>query len=457
MQQTSGQPRDTPATATWAGAASADITPSGSVFLFGYPHVPRMSTGVHDPLECAALYLRTGDGAAVFVAHDLIYLGRDFAAALRRRIAAATGVQESGVMLTATHTHSGPVMTDNVGNAADPVVPKADQNYLQWLAERILATAIAAVNSAVPAEIGLAVATADGVGSNRHDRAGPTDPEVPVLVARAVASREPLACMVVYGMHPTVLHEDSTLFSADFPGFTRRWLRGHALPASCPVIYHQGASGNQSPRHVTNANTFAEAQRIGENLGRSIADAIGRIRFAPVAVIHGRQRFVDLVPRRFPAVEVAREAVQQAQSAFNQLRAANAPRPAVRTAECDVFGAEKTAELARAAADGRLAAAINRCSPAEIQVIAIGPWNFVSWPGEFFVEYGIALKARAPNTFLLTLANGELQGYIVTPEAVARKAYEATNAVFSADNGPRFVEATLALLDEKQGPLSDRE
>ena len=33
-----------------AGAATADITPQDSQFLFGYPHVRRYSIGVHDPL-----------------------------------------------------------------------------------------------------------------------------------------------------------------------------------------------------------------------------------------------------------------------------------------------------------------------------------------------------------------------------------------------------------------------
>jgi hypothetical protein len=119
----------------------------------------------------------------------------------------------------------------------------------------------------------------------------------------------------------------------------------------------------------------------------------------------------------------------------------------VRTAECDVFGAEKTAEFARAAMDGRLAQAAALASPADIQVIALDRWRFVAWPGEFFVEHGLALKARAPDTFLITLANGELQGYIATPEAVARGAYEATNAIFDVENGPRFVERTLALIE----------
>jgi len=32
-----------------AGAASVDVSPAGSQFLWGYPHVRRYSTGVHDP------------------------------------------------------------------------------------------------------------------------------------------------------------------------------------------------------------------------------------------------------------------------------------------------------------------------------------------------------------------------------------------------------------------------
>jgi hypothetical protein len=79
-------------------------------------------------------------------------------------------------------------------------------------------------------------------------------------------------------------------------------------------------------------------------------------------------------------------------------------------------------------------------------VIALGAWKFVFWPGEFFVEYALTVKSRSPQTFVVTLANGEVQGYIVTPEAAARGVYEATNALFSPENGRRVVDATLALL-----------
>ncbi|QYM78526.1 hypothetical protein K0B96_14670 [Horticoccus luteus] len=436
--------RSTPG--SFAGAVTIDITPREPVFLFGYPHVPRMSTGVHDPLECAALFLQADGRAALFLATDLIFVPRPLVEDVRRRISAATGVEEGAILISATHTHSGPLTADQVGNAADPVVPKADQAYLSWLGDRLVDAACRAVSIAVPAEVGRARAQAEGVGSNRHDPAGPTDPDVPILIARDAQTKEVLACMLVYGMHPTVLHEDSTLFSADFPFFTRRFLQEDVFGKRCVVLFHNGASGNQSPRHMTKANTFAEAQRLGENLGRSVAAAVQGVEFAPLASVRYARAHVDLIARTFPSVAAARENVERVRARYRRLQQEGASRQSVRTAECDVFGAEETAELALAAENGQLAGAIAACTPAEIQAVRLDGWTYVAWPGEFFVEFGLAVKARSADTFLVTIANGELQGYIVTDEAVAKGYYESLNAVFAASNGARFVEATAALV-----------
>lgn len=434
----------------WAGAATADLTPTDSVFLFGYPHVPRMSTGVHDRLEAAALYLRSGPDEAMFIANDLIYVGRELAWEVRRRISAKTGVPLGAIAVTATHTHSGPVTMNFLSNRSDPVVPKADPAYLARLAEAMVEAGCAAVRGAGPSEAGLVVANGRGVGTNRHDPAGPADPSVPVLLVRSRADRRVIGCMIAYAMHTTVLHEDSTLISGDFPHFTRQYLRAQGLvPASCPVLYHNGASGNQSPRHVTKGNTFAEAQRLGEMLGAAIAGVLPGVVYRDVLPIRTRRRQVPLQVRAFPPVDLALEQAARARERFTRLQRENAPRAAVRTAECDWFGAEETAVLARAAADGALAAAAASSSPAEIQVAELGPWKFVFWPGEFFVEYALEVKARSPETFVITMANGDLQGYIVTPAAAAAGVYEASNAIFSPENGRLVVEATLALLAGK--------
>jgi hypothetical protein len=92
-----------------------------------------------------------------------------------------------------------------------------------------------------------------------------------------------------------------------------------------------------------------------------------------------------------------------------------------------------------------LEAYYRRSLPAEVQVIAIGPFFFVAWPGELFVEYGLELKRRVPNAFGITMANGELQGYVVTEEAAAEGGYEASNALFHWSSGPILVDTAVEL------------
>jgi len=405
-----------------------------------------MSTGTHDPLECAALYLGDGQEHALFIATDLIFVSKELASKARRQISDATGIPEHAIMVTATHTHSGPLTVNYLSNSRDPVVPKADADYLNWLLDQIVKTGCAAVRAAVPAEVGLAVARAEGVGTHRHDVAGPADSAVPVVVARSLTDEVPLGCMIVYAMHPTVLHEDSTLISGDFPHFAREYLHAHVLPADCPIVYHNGASGNQSPRHVTSGNTFSEAQRLGVKLGAAIAGLFPQLEFRRHLPLASARRWLELTLRKLPPETEAERAVQLVRAKFERLRAEGASRQEVRTAECDWFGAEETLALTHAAANGQLDVAARALLPAEIQVIQVGTWAFIGWPGEFFVEYALEVRAEFPQAYVITMANGELQGYIVTAEAVTAGVYEATNAVFDASNGPRVVAVTLDLL-----------
>ncbi|MHB8973788.1 MAG: hypothetical protein ACYC3X_26470 [Pirellulaceae bacterium] len=428
-----------------AGASQIDITPRNSTFLYGYPHVSRLSTGVHDPLLSSSLYLDDGGTGALFIACDVIFLGRDLATRARNRIAGETGVPASHILISATHTHSGPVTVDYISNEGDPVVPKAVPEYLSQLENGIVEAGIQAVHAAQPALLALARCRTHELGTNRRDPQGPADPEVPLLLARNAVTKVPIACMLVCGMHPTVLHEDSTVISGDFPAFARAYLQERVLGDACPVVYHMGASGNQSPRHVTRANTLEEATRLGHLLGRAAEESLARATYSPVAPISVRQTVAMLVPARFGPVAEAETKEARARQRLEQLRATGASRQEIRTAECDWFGAEETRTLARAAAAGRLADIQRSAMPAEIQLISVGDHTYVGWPGEIFVEYGLALRQAHPNVFLITLANGELQGYIVTPEAAREGGYEASNAVFAADSGGILVEHTLRL------------
>jgi neutral ceramidase len=429
-----------------AGAATVEITPRDSQFLCGYPHVERYSTGVHDPLLSSALYLNDGSTSAMFIANDIVCFDLASARRIREDIQKATALPAGHVMVTATHTHSGPKTMDFLSTQSDTVEPPTDPKYVRFLEERVVQAAVAARKSAQPARVGLAVADATGIGTNRRDPAGPSDMEVPVMAVESEDGKRRLAVMLVCSMHPTVLHEDSKLVSADFPGAARQYLQAAVLGAECPVLHHSGPCGNQSPRHVTKANTFAEVERIGRILGEAVEKALPNVQYADDVRIGCWSEFVTPPRRQMLPLGEAERRLEAAVARLANLRRTGASRQEVRTAECDWFGAEESVTLARAALDGRLDAAAQSCLPAEVQVIRVGPWVFAGWPSEVFVEYGLAVKRRFPRTFTIELANGELQGYIVTPEAADEGGYEASNALFAPETGELFVRSTLDLV-----------
>jgi neutral ceramidase len=429
------------------GAHAIDVTPREPTFLYGYPHVPRTSTGVHDPLLASALFVSDGRQAVLFVSVDVIWLSKRQVAAARERIAAATGVPTDHLMITATHTHAGPVTLAMISNADDPVVPPPNAEYLERLLDGIVAAAVEAHRCAEPAELALVTAECPDIGGNRHVRGGVTVNEIPIVAARAAndAGRW-LAVMYINRVHPTVLHEDSTLISGDFPGICRRYLQAKLLSAECPVLCHLGAAGNQSPRHVARSHSYAEAERIGALLGTAISAALDTAVFGRDWSVGAESTSADLPLRDMPTLDEAAALLDSLSMSLSELRAAGADDARVRTGECAVFGAEETVCLARAAANGELQAAARECLPAEIQLIWLGKWSFVAWPGEVFAEFALRVREWDPDTFIITLANGELQGYVVTMEALQQNAYEASNAVFlSPESGEILVRKTLSL------------
>ena len=431
-----------------AGAAVADITPQDSQFLCGYPHVERYSTGVHDPLITSSLCLDDGENRVLFIANDIILIPKEIANSIRERIAGKVDIDATHIMITATHTHSGPLVRELTAWGEDGVIPMPDKKYLQLLEDSIVDSGINACENLQPAKIGLAIADGTGIGTNRHNPSGTTDPQVPVLMVKSADGSSDIACMLILSMHPTVLHEDSKLVSADFPGMAKQYLAENVLSNDCPILSHMGPSGNQSPRHITKANTFEEAQRLGYILGKSIEKVIPQISYTADGALSCMQGFIDFKIRSLPDVTVAHKNLERVREQYQHLQKVNASSQEIRTAECDVFGAEGILRLTKIAAEGGLDAEFAVAMPYEIQIIKIGSWHFVGWQGELFVEYALAIKAEMDNCFLISAANGATPGYIVTPEAFDEGGYEAAGTLLGPDTGRIIVNKTLEMLQQ---------
>jgi len=428
-----------------AGASTVDISPQNSQFLFGYPQVKRYSTGIHDPLLCSALYLDDGVRNILFLANDLIYLDKKTVGEIRTRIHSQLGIFKENIMVSCTHTHSGPVTVKPMGDDGYSTVPDPDPEYLIYLKNQIIHAAVMAKSSARPAEIGLKIADNTGTGTNRRNPDGPRNPIVPVLSVRETITKNPIALMLACSMHPTVLHEDSLLVSADFPGMTRLYLKNHGF--NCPILYSSSPAGNQSPRYVTRGNTFEEAERIGSILGKSVEKVLANCEYTDQIRLQVRQAFVQMPMNDIPEYATAQILVDQAKQRFDEMKTRGASTQEVRTAECDWFGTERRRLLASLKASGRLASEIALRQPAEVQLIAIGPWKFVAWPGEIFVEFALDVMHKSPDTYVLAYTNGENYGYLVTEEAVKEGGYEASSGLFKSPRSPQLlVEKSLELI-----------
>lgn len=435
-----------------AGVARRDISPQTPMQLCGYPNVERISEGIHDPLWASALYLEKGDAAVLLVALDILFLDTPTARRCRRTVADALDMAETGVLISCTHTHSGPVSLDRhlSFGKGDPSQAPPPPGFVDFIQEQILAAAREAKAAAVPAEAAWTRARIEGVGTNRHHPAWTTDPECGILVARRMTDQAILGILTVYGMHPTVLHEDSKLVSSDFPHYARESLR-ECFGDQLVVCYHNAPCGNQSPRHVVQGQTFAEAERLGRILGQSVAAAVQRLTDADYSAqmtLASRIRSVDLPRRVLPSPTESEAILAQYQQQYRKLQKESAPRADVRTAECAVFGANKLVNLAQAKANGTLDALLETCLPADVQVVRIGDRWIVGLPGELFTEYALQIKAAAPGAYPVAYANGMLHGYIVTREALEQGGYEAAGSVLAPEAGTQLVETAVTAIGE---------
>lgn len=431
-----------------AGTAVRNITPESTQFLYGYPHVERYSTGVHDPLQSCALYLESNGQRCILSANDIISFDKPLISRIKSGISDQTGISGDNIAIGATHTHSGPRTVLHASAEDDSVVPPPDKVYVDFLVEQVVAAAVAASKNPQPVSVEFGSSYAEGIGTNRRDPDGPSDLSVPVILFRRGDGR-PAACVCVYSMHPTVLHEDSTLISSDFPGMARAYLMREVFKSNVPVLMFMGAAGNQSPRHVTRENTFEEATRIGNILGAAVARALSHAVVVKDPVLDVRSGLLDLPPKQLPALSAAERRQKQTAARLESLRVRDATPQEIRTAECDWFGAEEIVTLVKLHEVGRLRQSYDAILPADLIAIGIGNYYLVGWPCEIFVEYQLRLKQEVSNVFPICLTNGELHGYLVTPEAAEEGGYEASNSLFGPEAAEELYQSTLRLLEKR--------
>ncbi len=108
------QPDPVPMSNRRAGVARVDITPPLSVPRSGYADRTAPATGIHDPLNAAAIVFDGGRRTAAIVTLDIVDISEAGAAAARDAIRRSAGIDPEHVLINVPHTHGSPSLENDV-------------------------------------------------------------------------------------------------------------------------------------------------------------------------------------------------------------------------------------------------------------------------------------------------------------------------------------------------------
>ena len=383
---------------------------------------------------------------------DLLFFSRKYVKAVRKEISKKTSIPENNIFISVSHTHSGPWAAGRLDLEALEKGMDIVSDYVDELNRKLTDLAIEAYSGTFNARIGTGFAVCGkekGIGGNRRDPEGPVDSKVWVTAIKD-SSDVLKAAMVKYALHPTVLHENSTLVTADYPGYIREYLMQKANDMN--LLFMQGTSGDQSTRYFRQGQDFDEARRIGYTIGGAVEDILKDIKFEKEVNIKVLSKEIDLPLKEFPCEEDARVFAEKTKSKWERLKKEEAPYIEIQNANLENLGAENTfGYISLKNKNIPISLEVDEF-PAEVQVLAIGDTRIVGLPGEIFVEFGLDIQKRSPfeKTIVVELANGCLPGYVCTKEAIRQGGYETGASMLSEEAGNILAETALELLKESK-------
>ena len=145
-----------------AGFSRVNITPMMGIEIEGYYKV-RKAEGVLDDLELNALALACSNTKIVMITIDNCGIKKVLLDVIRFRIAEKVQLPRESIIISATHTHTGPMMRPD---ATDPL----EIEYIEFVTKRAIDVAAFALHDLKPATMGWGIGIAPRVAFVRRFR-----------------------------------------------------------------------------------------------------------------------------------------------------------------------------------------------------------------------------------------------------------------------------------------------
>jgi hypothetical protein len=444
-----GAGADEPARVFRAGAATSNITPPlGTLVVGGFEPFP--AEHVHDELHVRCLALDDGRTQLALAICDNVGVAREVFDAAREMIVAETGLPPQHVLMSATHTHSGPPARGPCKVIREPELT----DYQAFVVRRIADGVRRALHNREPARIAWGRAAEPSQVFNRRwhltdpeqlrnpfggvDQvrmnpprgagslvrpAGPTDPEICFLSVQSTDGR-PIALLANYSLHYVGGVRGADISADYFAMFADRI--GKLLGAADQDPPFVGIMTNGTSGDVNNVDFQKPAERLApyEKM-RQVSELVAQ----RVHAAHSELEFHDHVTLAAAMVELPLAVRKPSAEQLAWARATlSKPEDAPRTHARERDYARRVLDLEPAPAEVAVL----------LQALRIGDAGITAIPFEVFTETGLSLKKRSPltPTFNISLANGSF-GYLPTPAQHVLGGYETWL-------GTNFVETTAS-------------
>jgi len=441
-----------------AGVISIDITPQMGAPLAGNPRPVNAAVGVHDPIAANIICLDDGNTRAFLIGMDLLGVEVDTCEKICAGIANSTGVSAQNIMISATHTHSGPNAPRLYYSAyEDPLVLEKEaaevEIYLEQLVEKVVAGAVAAAERMVDCTLSFGQASDGRFSHNRRLRmkdgsicmifepyrledivclSDPVSADTVSVLKITAADGKILALYVHYATHPAIACGLDFLVSRDFPGWMTDSLKA-CYGNNLVVLYANGAEGNMavpSPEEGFR-NTFEECARVGTQLAETVAAVADNAKLLTDTRLNSAVTQIQVQYRSFTPQQVA-EAKKVLETAPSEEQLHGAPPKLSALATLKFHGLR-----------GQL-------DTLPIQGITIGNLLLMAVTTETFRDLAIEMENRWDGPALLVgLANG-YHGYIPTEQAFSEGGYEVLpneDSRYEPDSDKKLLEGMFRIQD----------
>ena len=424
------------------GTGRTLITPPVGIELCGYgPYLERRGTAVHQDLHCTALALSDSNRIFVWVSNDLVWTDRSLVDETHRIVRDRYGLDPARVVITNTHTHSGPATMKTVAWG------KWDEDYTAGL-PALFADAIGqAASNLEPGRIGFGKTPVPDLSVNRVAEDGEADGEA--LLMRIDDSRGRMrAAAINFGAHPVTLGAD-TVICGDYPADGIGKMEQDRV--GLRVLFFQGSCGDLNCRGFGEGMDRMKAN--GSLLCDHVLPALDEIATEAEVELDG-DTFEVALPTEVPdRADRADRAALEAELADCRERLEATDRDAD---PADLRKLRFEADW-RAHRLGLLDGPHPQRLEFHVSWMRINDAVLIAHPLELFLTYGKQIQSASPypHTMIIGYAN-ETVGYLARPQDFDQEGFGWYAAVFAPricrhlpfepDAGTVFRDHLIALL-----------